>query len=70
MDLESDKFPYADTHLEWLQEGDPSIVWQVLEYLIKEDSKEVHLERLHVELTGWGKQIIPLIPNFRLLCGC
>ncbi len=46
-----------DSIRKWLVEGDPSIVWQVLE-LMGYDKQKVEQERSKIEQEGWGKRLL------------
>jgi hypothetical protein len=47
----------ADT-IAWLMQGDPSIRWQVLSDLLREDRATVDAERQEVAKCGWGAQLL------------
>ena len=42
----------------WLLKGDPSIRWQVLNDLVKADSKSVEKERARISIEGWGAKLL------------
>ncbi len=42
----------------WLLSGDPSIRWQVMKDLLKEDEETIHSERIKIETEGWGYKLL------------
>lgn len=46
--------------VEWLLAGDPSIRWQVMQYLQGLDADTVATERARVEFEGWGARMLSL----------
>lgn len=52
--------PDADGVLDWLLEGDPSIRWQALRYLVGATPDEVEAERQRVAEAGWGARLLAL----------
>jgi hypothetical protein len=44
--------------LDWLLEGDPSILWQVRRDLLDEEGARVAAERRRVALEGWGADLL------------
>ncbi|KKL13331.1 hypothetical protein LCGC14_2526830 [marine sediment metagenome] len=44
--------------INWLLEGDPSIIWQVKKDLLNKKTEEYTEERNKVSLIGWGKEML------------
>ncbi len=49
--------------IKWLLKGDPSIRWQVLNDLVKTDSKLVEKERARIIKEGWGAKLLSYQDN-------
>ncbi len=49
--------------IEWLLQGDPSIVWQVQQDLLNTDDKTVRESRNNISREGWGYRLLSLQDN-------
>jgi hypothetical protein len=50
----------ADTVIDWLLGGDPSIRWQVMRDLTDTPTETIAAERARVAFEGWGRQLLDL----------
>ena len=53
-------FTMYDALYDWLMSGDPSIRYQTLQDLLEGSKEDIRLNRMYIEIEGWGKQLLDL----------
>lgn len=49
-----------DALYDWLMSGDPSIRYQTSEDLLESSKEDIRMNRMYIELEGWGNQLLDL----------